>query len=201
MSAKSAGARGSKLTITLLPRGFYARDTVRVARDLLGKRLVRRAGRTTLSGIITETEAYKHRDDPASHAHNGMTARNRAMFGEVGRAYVYFTYGMHHCVNAVARGRNSMAGAVLIRAIRPSGGIRAMAANRGLDAGDRNLANGPAKLTAAMGIDRNLYGADLTKGGGLFIAEGVDGKIRIRTSTRVGINRAVDKRWNFRVIP
>jgi len=182
----------------LLPRGFYSRDTATVARDLLGKRLVRKIGNATVSGIITETEAYKHGRDPASHAHAGMTERNRAMFGEVGMAYVYFTYGMHYCVNAVAKSRNVRAGAVLNRAIRPERGIRIMAKNRGNRRPDE-IANGPAKLTQAMQIDKRLYGTDLSKEGGLFIAEGIDSRIRIRTSRRVGISKAVDKKWNYRI--
>jgi len=182
----------------LLPRGFYARDTAAVARDLLGKRLVRRIGGTTIAGTITETEAYKHRGDPASHAYNGMTDRNRAMFGQVGMAYIYFTYGMHYCLNAVARGRREGAGAVLIRAIRPDGGIDAMIRNRGRD-DIRNLANGPAKLTQAMGIDGGLYGTDLSTKADLFIAEGTVRKARVRTACRVGISTATDKRWNFSI--
>jgi len=100
-----------------LSREFYEKDTVKVARKLLGKTLVRRIGNDIISGIITETEAYRFDDDPASHAFGKITERNRAMFGEVGRAYVYFTYGMYYCVNAVARSKNFEAGAVLIRAL------------------------------------------------------------------------------------
>lgn len=181
-----------------LPREFYARDTAAVARDLLGKRLVRKIGKTTIAGTITETEAYKHRDDPASHAYNGMTDRNRAMFGQVGMAYIYFTYGMHYCLNAVARGRREEAGAVLIRAIRPDAGIDAMIRNRKRD-DVKNLTNGPAKLTQAMGIDGGLYGTDLSARAGLFVAEGTGRKERIRTAGRVGISTATDKRWNFSI--
>ncbi len=195
------------MTLRLLGRGFYARDTVRVARDLLGKRLVRRIGDAEVFCTITETEAYKHEEDPASHAYNGMTERNRAMFGEVGRAYVYFTYGMHYCVNAVARGGRSKAGAVLIRAARPVGGVDIMIRNRGKKAGGmRGIADGPAKLAQAMQIDSGQYGADLTKrADGLFVTEGSRGggggggakNTVVRTSARIGISRAADKRWNF----
>ena len=182
----------------LLPREFYLRDTSVVARQLLGKRLVRMIGETTVSGTIIETEAYKHRGDPASHAYSGITERNRAMFGEVGAAYVYFTYGMHHCVNAVARSPSVMAGAVLIRAVRPEEGVDIMAKNRGSRRFEE-LANGPAKLAQAMGIDGRLYGTNLSRRGELFIAEGTGGRPRIRASARVGISKAVDKKWNYKI--
>jgi len=109
-----------------LPRSFYSRDTVLVAKDLLGKTLVRKTGSKTISGIITETEAYRYKDDPASHAYRGKTERNKAMFGQVGRAYVYFTYGMYHCFNVVAKSQNYEAGAVLIRALYPKKGVNKM---------------------------------------------------------------------------
>src|SRR5574341_2614585 len=109
-----------------LSRSFYARDTVDVARDLLGKVLVRKIGNKTISGTITETEAYRYKDDPASHSFTGLTERNKAMFGPVGIAYVYFTYGMHYCMNAVAKDGNYEAGAVLIRAIKPKEGLNFM---------------------------------------------------------------------------
>ena len=99
------------------------RDTVTVAKDILGKRIIRKIGNNTVSGIITETEAYRHTDDPASHAFRKITDRNKVMFGEVGVAYVYFTYGMHYCFNVVARNSKTAAGAVLIRAIEPEKGI------------------------------------------------------------------------------
>ena len=100
-----------------------------MAKELLGKSLVRKIGNHTISGIITETEAYRFSDDPASHAFRGMTERNKAMFSEVGR-HVYFTYRMYYCVNAVARSKNYQAGAVLIRAIKPERGIDIMTKNR-----------------------------------------------------------------------
>ncbi|KFM21182.1 DNA-3-methyladenine glycosylase protein, partial [Marine Group I thaumarchaeote SCGC AAA799-B03] len=107
-----------------LPRKFYLQDTVTVAKNLLGKKIVRKIGRVEISGIITETEAYRHKDDPASHAYRKITDRNKAMFGDAGMAYVYFTYGMYHCFNVVARNPRVAAGAVLIRAIEPEKGIK-----------------------------------------------------------------------------
>ena len=145
--------------------------------------------------MITETEAYGHGDDPASHAFRGMTPRNRAMFGRVGRAYVYFTYGMHYCFNVVARGPGSPAGAVLIRAAEPESGIDVMVKNRG---NSEHVSDGPAKLSQALGITKRQYGADLTVGSGLYIAEGGRPQ-RIRAGPRVGISRAADRQWNFRI--
>src|SRR5574338_1127415 len=107
----------------IMPRSFYARDTVTVAKDLLGKILVRVIDDKIMSGVIVETEAYKHKEDPASHAYGGKTDRNRAMFEKVGNAYVYFTYGMHYCVNAVARKSEVESGTVLIRSLTPDKGI------------------------------------------------------------------------------
>ena len=89
--------------MNILPREFYQRDTVIVAKKLLGKKLVRKIGNQEISGIITETEAYRHEDDPASHAFRKITDRNKVMFGDVGISYVYFTYGMHYCFNIVAK--------------------------------------------------------------------------------------------------
>src|SRR5574341_130949 len=129
-----------------LSRSFYARDTVDVARDLLGKMLIRKIGNKTISGVITETEAYRYKDDPASHSFSGLTQRNKAVFGPVGIAYVYFTYGMHYCMNVVARNGNYEAGAVLIRSLEPKEGIQLMIKQRKTDK-ISNLTNGPAKLT------------------------------------------------------
>ena len=184
--------------MTILPRTFYSRDTVLVAKKLLGKKIVRKIGKEEISGIITETEAYRHDDDPASHAYRKITERNKVMFGEVGRAYVYFTYGMHYCFNIVARNSKFEAGAVLIRAINPEKGIDVMEKNRGLK--DRKiLTNGPAKLTQALGITKNHYGLDLTVKSELYIAEGININKKIIASPRIGIKNGIEKLWNFKI--
>jgi len=181
----------------ILPRNFYARNTVRVAKELLGKTLVRKIGNKIISGIITETEAYRYKDDPASHAFRGLTERNKVMFGQVGIAYVYFTYGMHYCVNAVARSSSYDAGAILIRAIKPETGIEEMFKNRGIDLLS-NLTNGPAKLTQAMKISKKQYGEDLAKVSSLYITEGIKAD-KITSSPRIGIKNGNEKRWNFKM--
>ncbi|HXX05419.1 MAG TPA: DNA-3-methyladenine glycosylase [Candidatus Bathyarchaeia archaeon] len=182
-----------------LPRSFYKRDTVDVAQDLLGKMLVRRIGNKIISGIIIETEAYRYKDDPASHTFGGKTERNKAMFGEVGRAYVYFTYGMHYCVNAVAKDSKSEAGAVLIRSLLPKEGLDYMIKQRKTSV-ISNLTNGPAKLTQALHISKDQYGEDLTRISNLFITNGNKiKKSEIDARTRIGINKATDKLWNFRI--
>ena len=180
-----------------LPRKFYARNTVKVARDLLGKTLVRKTGNKIISGTIIETEAYRHKDDPASHAFRGPTERNKVMFGQVGTAYVYFTYGMHYCVNAVAYSDSFDAGAVLIRAIKPQNGIDTMIKNRGINSIE-NLTNGPAKLTQALLITKKQYGEDLTKSSSLCITEGLKPK-KIQSGPRIGIKNGKEKPWNFKI--
>jgi len=182
----------------ILPRKFYARDTIEVARDLLGKSLVRKIDRKIISGIITETEAYRYKDDPASHAHSGKTERNKAMFGQVGRAYVYFTYGMYYCVNVVARDESYEAGAVLIRALKPEKGINIMIKNRKTNLVS-NLTNGPAKLTQAFNIDKKQYGVDLSKKSELYITNGLDLRKKISRNKRVGIKKGSKKPWNFKI--
>ena len=178
-------------------RSFYARDTVKVAKDLLGKMLVRKIGKSMISGIITETEAYRYKDDPASHAFRSQTERNRVMFEQVGKAYVYFTYGMHYCFNVVAKSNRVDAGAVLIRALEPKEGIKAMMKNRKINV-ISNLTNGPGKLTQALNITKKLYGEDLTKKSLLFICDGVKTK-RIISNPRIGIKIGADKLWNFKI--
>ncbi len=180
-----------------LPREFYARNTVDVAKDLLGKILVRRIGKNIVSGIITETEAYRQSDDPASHAHRDITNRNEAMFGKVGHAYVYFTYGMHYCVNAVAKSKNRKAGAVLIRSLTPKDGIDIMMKNRKTD-NITNLTNGPAKLTMALDITKKQYGEDLVISSNLYITNGIRVN-QIITGSRIGIKKGTDKPWNFKI--
>lgn len=185
--------------MTVLARSFYGRDTVDVARDLLGKILVRKIGGNIISGIIVETEAYRYKDDPASHTYGGMTERNKAMFGQVGRAYVYFTYGMHYCVNAVARSPDYEAGAVLIRSLVPKKGVDFMSRQR--KTGDiSNLTNGPAKLTQALRITKKEYGEDLAKRSSLYVTEGMEiKKSEIMSGPRIGIKKANDKMWNFKI--
>ena len=181
----------------ILPRKFYAQNTVKVAKGLLGKKLVRKIGKKVISGTITETEAYRYQDDPASHAFRGPTERNKVMFGEVGFAYVYFTYGMHYCVNAVAKSKSFDAGAVLIRAVNPEKGIKDMIKNRQIES-LRNLSNGPAKLTQAMQITKKQYGEDLAKDSSLFITEGIKPK-KIFSNPRIGIKTGTEKLWNFKI--
>lgn len=180
-----------------LEREFYSRDTVQVAKALLGKILVRKIGRTTISGMITETEAYRQSDDPASHAYRAKTERNKAMFEQVGCAYVYFTYGMYHCVNAVAKSKRHTAGAVLIRALEPRSGLDAMMQNRKTK-DISNLTSGPAKLAIALDITKKQYGEDLVNSDSLFITHGIDSP-RIIAGPRVGIKSGTDKMWNFRI--
>ena len=181
----------------ILPRKFYINDTKQVAKDLLGKELVRKIGNQVLSGIIIETEAYKGKNDPASHAARKKTERNKIMFGEAGRAYVYFTYGMHYCFNVVAKKDDDISGAVLVRAIQPQRGIKTMIKNRKTDM-ISNLADGPGKLTQAMQITLKQYNLDLTKNTSLFIIDG-DKPTKILAKPRIGIKVGTDKLWNFSV--
>ena len=183
--------------MTILPREFYSKDTVIVAKNLLGKKIVRKVGRHEISGIIKETEAYRHKDDPASHAFRKITERNKIMFENVGFAYVYFTYGMHFCFNVVAKNPKVAAGAVLIRAIKPEKGITIMQENRG-NVNLKNLVNGPAKLAQALAITKEHYGIDITKNSKLYISEGIKPR-KISASSRIGIREATDKLWNFKI--
>jgi DNA-3-methyladenine glycosylase len=183
--------------LNILPREFYSKNTVTVAKELLGKKIVRKIGKYEMVGIISETEAYRHKDDPASHAYGRITQRNKVMFGDVGISYVYFTYGMHYCFNIVARHPKTKAGAVLIRAIQPEKGIEVMQKNRKMT-DLRNITNGPAKLAQALKITKKEYGADLTKKSELFITEGIKpGKIT--ASSRIGIKSGTKKLWNFKI--
>jgi len=184
----------------VIPRSFYDRDTVDVAKDLIGKLLVRRIGKKIISGMIIETEAYRYKDDAASHSFVGMTERNKAMFGQVGKAYVYFTYGMHYCVNVVAKNNDFEAGAILFRALEPIEGIDFMIKQRKTNL-ISNLANGPAKLTQALQITKKQYGEDLTKPSSLFIIEGKEiKKSEIKARSRIGIKKATENLWNFSLL-
>lgn len=180
----------------ILPRKFYQRDTVTVAKDLIGKILVRNISGKILSGVIVETEAYSGLEDPASHAYIGETKRNMALFGPVGHAYIYFTYGNHFCLNVVAK-KNVKAGGVLIRAIFPLQEIEEMQKNRYIK-NLKTLTNGPGKITQALKIDKELYGTDLTKKGPLYICD--TKKIKeseIHATPRIGIKKAKDNPWRF----
>jgi DNA-3-methyladenine glycosylase len=179
---------------TVLPRDFYARDSRIVARQLLGKVLRRDDGR---SARIVEVEAYRGEHDPGSHAFRGMTARNEVMFGPAGHLYVYFTYGMHWCANAVC-GEEGEGTAVLLRAGAPLEGIDRM---REVRPGRRevDLANGPAKLCQAFGLDRTFDGADLVTGdrGITIVDDGVRPPRRPGNSTRIGLSAGQDHPWRW----
>ena len=157
-----------------------------VARGLLGQRLVRVVGGQRLSGLIVEVEAYIGEDDAACHAACGRTPRNKAMYGPPGHAYVYFIYGMHHCLNIVTE-KEGFPAAVLIRALEPLRGLEIMRRHRP-GKPDRELTNGPAKLCQALAIDRSFNGADLCTSQVLFIEEGrMVALEEIGTSSRIGI--------------
>lgn len=158
-----------------LSRAFFRRDPVAVARGLLGHRLVSRIGGKRTSGIIVETEAYLGIDDKGAHTYGGRrTPRNETMWGDGGHVYVYFVYGMHHCVNVVA-GRSGDPVAVLIRALEPDlsdptdASHRLMFARRLKAKRPTNLCSGPSKLSQALGITRDQNGEDLVEGNLLFI--------------------------------
>ncbi|MEE8132578.1 MAG: DNA-3-methyladenine glycosylase [Nitrososphaerales archaeon] len=181
----------------IITREFCCRNTIEVAKDLLGKILVRVIYEKILSGIIVESEAYRSVDDPASHSYRGQTERNSVMFGEVGRAYVYFTYGNHYCLNIVAKEDKVPAGAVLIRAIEPIKGIKKMQKFRKMN-DLYNLSNGPGKLTKALNVTKKQNGVDVTKRGKLYILHGtkIESSSIVATS-RIGIRLALDKQWRF----
>ena len=179
-----------------LARSFYERDTVRVAKELLSKVLVRRIGSTVLEGIIVETEAYGGENDPASHAYRGPTRRNRVMYGPPGHAYVYFTYGMHYCLN-VKTEPTGQPGAVLMRAAQPIRGIERMKKERRTER-IKDLANGPAKLAQAFIVTKALNGHDLTVGRKLFIVETTNPEpLDIASTSRIGIRVGLEKTWRF----
>ena len=142
-----------------LSRAFFARDTLAVARELLGQRLVRVLDGRRLAGRIVEVEAYVGEDDQACHARCGRTERNAPMYGPPGHAYVYFVYGMHHCLNVVT-GEEGYPAAVLVRALEPLEGIEEMRTRRG-GRPDAQLTSGPARLCQALDIDRRFDGGDL----------------------------------------
>lgn len=180
--------------MTRLARSFYQRDPVTLARALLGQVLVRvLEDGTRLSGRIVETEAYLGVIDRAAHSYGGRrTARNRAMWGPAGHAYLYFTYGMHHCMNVVSEGPERPS-AVLLRALEPLEGLEAMRRHRAVRISaarlrDTALCSGPARLAQALCLDRSLDGADLVAGEVLYIERGARvAPASIVATPRIGI--------------
>jgi DNA-3-methyladenine glycosylase len=179
-----------------LPRAFYDRPTLTVARELLGKVLVHRAPGGVAAGTIVETEAYIGEDDPACHAAPGPTARNAPLYGPPGFAYVYLNYGIHYLVNAVTESEGRPA-AVLIRALQPLEGIRLMRRRRAPDGrhiDDADLCRGPGNLTKALGISGSDNWLDLTSSR-LFIEDRGLRPDAVSFGPRIGIRVAVDRPW------
>jgi DNA-3-methyladenine glycosylase len=178
--------------IVILPRRFYERSTIAVARDLLGKVLVH----GPVAGIIVETEAYLGGDDLASHSAVGITNRTRVIFGPGGHAYVYLSYGMHDCLNIVAQAEGTP-GCVLIRALEPVEGIDVMRGRRLKSRSERDLASGPGKLTQAMAITRAHSGADMTRGDLIVRTPRIAISFEIAVTPRIGITKCADLPLRF----
>jgi DNA-3-methyladenine glycosylase len=194
---------GRRLTAPpgLLPRDFFDRPVLEVAPGLLGCVLRHETPDGAVAVTISEVEAYLGEADPASHAFRGRTARNAVMFGEPGHAYVYFTYGMHFCVNLVCL-PPGIAGAVLLRAGRVTEGTALAtarrSAGRAATAAERDLARGPARLCQALGIDRALDGADVcSPSSPLQITRRAGGEPAITVGPRIGISRGAEEPWRF----
>ncbi len=181
-----------------LPRAFYDRPTLQVARDLLGKVLVHRSLDGLAAGVIVETEAYIGESDPACHAAPGPTLRNAPLYGRPGFAYVYLNYGMHYLVNAVTEAEGRPA-AVLIRALAPLDGVELMRARRSNGSrvpADTALCRGPGNLTRALGIALDQNRADLT-GRLLWVEDRGHATGRIRRGSRIGIRLGRERPWRF----
>jgi DNA-3-methyladenine glycosylase len=187
--------------MNILDRKFYERDTLQVARALLGKKLVRQINGLKLAGMIVETEAYCGETDSACHAHRGKTPRNAVMFGKPGYAYVYFTYGMHYMLNLVTEAPGNPC-AVLVRAIEPVAGVKEIEARRKRKGTE--LTNGPAKICQALNINKSLNGWDLTLGSKLWVENYKSFPAKsILVTPRIGINYAKKEHrealWRFLV--
>jgi DNA-3-methyladenine glycosylase len=170
-----------------LARAFYARPCLDVARELLGKHLVRRRGDLVQVGRVVETEAYSGPDDQASHARRGPTPRARIMFGPPGHAYVYLIYGASNCLNVVVDSEGFPA-AILVRAVEPVAGLAGLATD------------GPGKLCKALGITRDDNGLDLCAGEGLWLEDPGGPAVRVATTPRIGVDYAGEwakKPWRF----
>ena len=186
-----------------LPRAFFQRDARIVARELLGHRLVTVIDGVRTSGRIIETEAYVGQVDAASHCYRGKTPRNQAMFLDGGHAYVYFIYGVHHCFNVVT-GEAEVGQGVLVRGVEPVEGIEVMRQRRNQRAGtsasvaNANLANGPGKLTIALGIGPEHNGIDLLNNPHIWIER--DRSLadhEVSATPRIGINKATELEWRW----
>jgi DNA-3-methyladenine glycosylase len=187
----------------VLPVAFYERDTVTVARGLLGCVLVSRAGGQVTAGRIVETEAYLGADDPGSHAcTKGVTKRNAVMYGPPGRAYVYFTYGNHHMLNIVTE-RDGVAGAVLVRALEPLTGTdvmlhrRAAGRRSGAPLREKDVASGPGKLAAALGIDLSVNGTPLDGSATLSVLGSPGAASAVASSGRIGLSSGHEMELRF----
>jgi len=182
-------------SMNILPRSFYDRDPRLVGPDLLGKVLVRRQGRKLLTGRIVEVEAYLGADDPAAHASIGKTARNAVLFGPPGRAYIYFIYGNHYCLN-VSCLPDGTPGGILFRALEPLHGIEEMFSLRGIEQGSdiRRLTIGPGRLAAAFGITRERdNGKEMASSrSDLYIADDGSQPPKLLITKRIGITKAAD---------
>ena len=167
-----------------------------VARDLLGKLLIRRDRRLLLAGRIVEAEAYLGAIDPGAHAYRGQTPRNAVLFGPPGHAYVYFIYGMYQCLNVVCE-PDGTAGGVLIRALEPLAGIEIMRSRRPSARKVEQLASGPGKLTLAMAVTLQHNGVDVTRGS-LTVREPIEKRrFEIQTTPRIGISQCVEAPLRF----
>ena len=182
--------------MSLLTQDFYNRDPVTVARELIGKHLVRRTSQGLCSGVIVEAEAYLAVGDPASHSYRGRTRKNATMFGRAGLLYVYPIHA-RHCLNAVTESRG-IASAVLIRAVMPLHGIELLQQRR--QCRPLDLARGPARLCEAFDVDRRLDGWDLTRGTRIWIEQPDDFAVNdhdIVASPRIGVTSAHDSELRF----
>jgi DNA-3-methyladenine glycosylase len=179
-----------------LPRSFYRRDPREVAPELLGK--VLRHG--PVEARIVEVEAYCGAEDPGSHTYRGRTPRNATMFGPAGGLYVYFTYGMHFCMNAVC-GDEGVGVAVLLRAAVPTRGLAEMRERRPAARTDRDLCRGPARLCQAFGVDRTFDGADLVTAdrGITILDDGTPPPAEPARSLRIGLSAGADLPWRWYV--
>jgi DNA-3-methyladenine glycosylase len=181
----------------VLPRSFFDRPVLEVAPDLLGRLVVHDTPEGVVTARLTEVEAYDGPNDPGSHAFRGRSKRNGTMFGPPGHVYVYFTYGMHYCMNLVCGPPGTPTG-ILLRAAEIVDGLDVARKRRPAAKNDRDLARGPARLVEALGVTRTDDGADICGIGPLLVLHGAPpAKERIRTGPRVGLRDAPDFPWRF----